>query len=125
MIDTFLPDATYRAVITALASLDHDPAHPHPLTDRIGAVMGEIGGIWPVSIAAVKVEVDGVEFGGTYRLSGDMITVTGPMNRTRTTQTGGSEPSDLAEMLLREIVREAMGTEPDGLDEIPLAISSR
>ena len=46
--DTYLPDETHAALVAALTALDRDPAHPHPLWDRMVEVLGEVGGIWPV-----------------------------------------------------------------------------
>lgn len=48
--DTYLPDTVYNELLNALADLDHDPAHPHPLRDRIAEVIGEIGCVWPISV---------------------------------------------------------------------------
>ena len=38
-----IPDATFDALVDALASLDVDPAHPEPLRDRI---------IWALTLGA-------------------------------------------------------------------------
>lgn len=48
--ETYITDEAHTALVAALTALDRDPAHPHPLTDRIIEVMGEIGGVWPASI---------------------------------------------------------------------------
>lgn len=45
--DIYLPDAVYDELLNALATLDRDPAHPHPLRDRIAEIIGEIGSVWP------------------------------------------------------------------------------
>jgi len=45
--ETYLPDETHAALVAALTALDRDPAHPHPLADRIFEVLGEVGNIWP------------------------------------------------------------------------------
>jgi len=46
----YLPDETHADLVAALAALDHDPAHPTPLPDRIIEVLGEVANIWPASI---------------------------------------------------------------------------
>lgn len=46
--ETYITDEAHSALVAALTALDRDPAHPHPLSDRILEVLGEIGGIWPV-----------------------------------------------------------------------------
>lgn len=48
--DIYLPDTDYYELLNALTELDRDPAHPHPLRDRIVEVIGEIGGLWPARI---------------------------------------------------------------------------
>ena len=48
--DTYLANPDHEALVTALTALDRDPAHPHPLRDRITEVLGEVAGIWPASI---------------------------------------------------------------------------
>lgn len=48
--ETYLPDETHAALVAALTALDRDPAHPHPLADRIFEVLGEVGNIWPACI---------------------------------------------------------------------------
>ena len=50
MAETYLPDETHAALVEVLTALDHDPAHPHPLSDRITIVLGEVGNIWPACI---------------------------------------------------------------------------
>ena len=45
--DHYLTDPVHAALVDALTGLDRDPAHPHPLADRINQVLGEIGGVWP------------------------------------------------------------------------------
>jgi hypothetical protein len=45
--DHYLSDTVYHRLVDALAGLDRDPVHPEPLHDRITAVLGEIGGVWP------------------------------------------------------------------------------
>ena len=47
MAETYLSDETHADLVAALAALDRDPAHPHPLSDRIFEVLGEVGNIWP------------------------------------------------------------------------------
>ena len=47
---TYLPDETHAALVAALTALDRDPAHPHPLSDRITEALGEVGNIWPACI---------------------------------------------------------------------------
>ena len=46
MTDHYLADDTHDALADSLAAL----ANPHDLRDRIVAVLGEVGGIWPASI---------------------------------------------------------------------------
>ena len=41
--DIYLPDTDYY-------ELHRDPAHPHPLRDRVIETLGEIGGVWPESV---------------------------------------------------------------------------
>ncbi len=48
--DTYITDETHTALVAALAALDRNPAHPHPLSERIIEVLGEFGNIWPASI---------------------------------------------------------------------------
>ncbi len=48
--DTYITDEAHSALVAALTALDRDPAHPHPMHDRIIEVLGELGGIWPASI---------------------------------------------------------------------------
>ncbi|WP_340250842.1 hypothetical protein [Sulfitobacter pontiacus] len=50
--DIYLPDTDYYELLNALTELDRDPAHPHPLRDRIAEVIGEIGGLWPKSVVS-------------------------------------------------------------------------
>lgn len=50
----YLPDNDYNALVAALTAMDRDPAHPHPLHDRITEALGEIGGIWPESACCEK-----------------------------------------------------------------------
>lgn len=50
--DTFIADETHAALVAALTELDRDPAHPHPLPDRIIEVLGEVGNIWPLSCSS-------------------------------------------------------------------------
>lgn len=45
-----------------------------------------------------------IEITGTYEITGDLITVTGPNGHSKTTQLGGTPPDQLAQMMLREIV---------------------
>ncbi|MEH6645500.1 hypothetical protein [Sulfitobacter sp.] len=52
--ETYLPDTEYNELLDALTALDRDPAHPHPLRDRIIEVLGEIGGVWPESACCEK-----------------------------------------------------------------------
>jgi len=47
MAETYITDETHAALVAALAALDRDPAHPHPLPDRIIEVLGEVGSVWP------------------------------------------------------------------------------
>jgi len=54
--DTYITDEGHTALVTALTALDRDPAHPHPLRDRITEVLGEIGGVWPASCLADQLE---------------------------------------------------------------------
>jgi len=48
--DIYITDKDHAALVAALTALDRDPAHPHPLPDRIIEVLGEVGNIWPASI---------------------------------------------------------------------------
>lgn len=50
--DIYLPDTDYYELLNALTELDRDPAHPHPLRDRIAEVIGEVGGLWPRSLVS-------------------------------------------------------------------------
>ena len=43
----YVTDEIHAALVAALTALDCDPAHPHPLSDRIFEVLGEVGGVWP------------------------------------------------------------------------------
>ncbi len=54
--DHYLPDAAYNRLVSALADLDCDPSHPHPMSDRIRVTLGEIGSIWPLSCFAAQQE---------------------------------------------------------------------
>lgn len=47
--DHYLTNTDHTALIDALSALDRDPAHPHPLRDRLAETLGEIGGVWPRS----------------------------------------------------------------------------
>lgn len=69
----------------------------------------------------IKVEIEGVKFGGYYTTKNDMITVTGPTGRTKTSQTSAT-PDQLAQTILSEIVREAMSIVPDGLETIEIEL---
>ena len=68
----------------------------------------------------IKVTIEDVEFGGFYVVKDGMITVTGPTGRTKTTQAGGA---DVAEIMLCEIVTEAMGIVPDGVEKIEIELN--
>lgn len=46
----YITDETHADLVAALAALDRDPAHPHPLRDRVIERLGEIGGVWPESV---------------------------------------------------------------------------
>lgn len=48
--DVYIPTENYKALIATLVALDHDPAHPEPLRDRIVLALGDLGGICPVGI---------------------------------------------------------------------------
>ncbi len=50
LTDTYLSDETHAALVAALTALDRDPAHPHPLSDRITEVLVEFGGVWPANV---------------------------------------------------------------------------
>ncbi len=50
--DTYITDEAYAALVAALTALDRDPAHPQPLCDRIIEVLGDVGGVWPISVTA-------------------------------------------------------------------------
>lgn len=46
----YITDETHAGLVAALAALDRDLAHPHPLRDRVIETLGEIGGVWPESV---------------------------------------------------------------------------
>ena len=56
--DTYLTDETHAALVAALTALDRDPAHPHPLSDRITETLGQVGNIWPACIDPDVVEMN-------------------------------------------------------------------
>lgn len=74
-------------------------------------------------MTAIKVEVDGVEFGGSYTVKDGTVTVTGPTGRTKTTQ-AGARPDQIALVILSEIVAEDMGAMPDDLEEIAIELKN-
>jgi len=47
--ELYSPDATYNAVVAALCN--PKPAPGQDLVDAIKAILGEVGDIWPASIA--------------------------------------------------------------------------
>jgi hypothetical protein len=52
---SYITDKDHASLVVALTALDTDPAHPHPLSDRIIEVLGEIGGVWPASINSATI----------------------------------------------------------------------
>lgn len=74
-------------------------------------------------MTTIKFELDGVTFGGSFVVDGDILRVTGIQGRSKATHLGSAVPEELAEFILGEITREAMGLEPDGLETIEIELN--
>lgn len=114
-MDTYLPDATYQSLKAKLAELIERPDQIAPGLDAESAVveaLGEIGGVWPVSILndtlrdrnSVTITRHGRTYSGTYAVENDILTVTYE-GKSLSARTGYSlGPHEMAEIMLGEMV---------------------